>query len=218
VFRLTLNEQAVKVDNFSAMNAGLAKAPFTEKTISEIISHAASVVGVKLNYEDKTCSGGERLKRMLVESKQKSSECVTTENATKAKCAITISRSNLAYLQFCVAVHRIYYHQRFINSRWKLTRDNIESEEAEQKDALKYFEDWRIAALLYMNDDPSVTTRDRSRRFCLSPKTYKNMRFSVCGFVTYAKKRLSYNDSGLWYVPSMHSNTSALESRFSLAK
>jgi hypothetical protein len=175
VFRTTLNEQAVNLDNFSSMNASLAKAPFTEKTISEIMSHCAKVIRVKLNYEDKETLTGERLKKILAELKQKCEalEVVTTENATMAKCAITI-RSDIAYLEFCVAVHRVY-NQRFMNSSWKITLANIESEEAELKDALTYFEDWRVAASAYMKDeDNSVTTRARGR-FCLSPKTLKNM-------------------------------------------
>ena len=59
-----------------------------------------------------------------------------------------------------------------------------------------------------------VQGKDR-QRMCIASTTYKNLRFSVCGFITYAKKLLA---RGIDDIESGHSNTSALESRFSMAK
>ena len=54
------------------------------------------------------------------------------------------------------------------------------------------------------------------QRLYMASKTYKNMRFFICGFITYAKKMLV---RGIPRIPSGHSNTSALESpRCSMAK
>ena len=102
-----------------------------------------------------------------------------------------------------------------MNPMWKLSLLNIESEAVQLKDALSYFANWRISALNYKKDDVTIQNKQR-QRFFLSNKTYKNMKFSICGFMSYAKQKLENRE--ITYVPSGHSNTSALESRFSLAK
>ena len=125
--------------------------------------------------------------------------------------------SDLAAIEFCIAVHKIY-HQRFMNPTWILTVDNIASEELALRDALMYFGDWRTAMMDGTLAPPGggnvVQGKDR-QRMCIASTTYKNLRFSVCGFITYAKKLLA---RGIDDIESGHSNTSALESRFSMAK
>ena len=104
-----------------------------------------------------------------------------------------------------------------MNPRWKLRVDNIESEERSLKHSLSYFANWRKAvnSSEFLPHGEVLQARDRDRS-CIAATTYKNLRFAVCGFVTYAKKMIHSKE--VEEVRSGHSNTSALESRFSMVR
>ncbi len=78
---------------------------------------------------------------------------------------------------------------------------------------------WRAQTgfLLNKKDDKTIARKVRER-FFLSTQTYRNMKFAICGFVQYARDLLSHPSGKIAYVNSGHSNTSALESRFSIVK
>jgi hypothetical protein len=103
-----------------------------------------------------------------------------------------------------------------MNKRWKLTLKNINKEEEQLKDCLQFFEQWWLDTVEYRKDDGTISRQHREL-FFLSTQTYRNMKFSICGFVEYARDVLSHHPTIL-FVTSGHSNTSTLESRFSLAK
>ena len=85
------------------------------------------------------------------------------------------------------------------------------------KQSLAFFETWRLATIEYKADDVSITRKHRER-FFLSTQTYRNMKFGICGFFEYAHYILNHTSGRIRYVNSGHLNTSALESRFSIAK
>ena len=105
-----------------------------------------------------------------------------------------------------------------MNKSWKLFRGNIEAEEEQLQDCLQYFEQWRLGTAEYRSNDESITRKLRER-FFLSTQTYRNMKFAVCGFFQYSRVLLNHPSAQkVGFVPSGHSNTSALESRFSMVK
>ena len=198
------------------MNASLAKQPFTDKTLSEMLAHCMKVAVVeptdmkrfmdlKQTKAYSEAGSGEKLKLDLLEKLN------LLEDKHQAIA------SDLEYLKFAVTVvHRMYIQRFFMNSSWKLTLDTIAAEESEIRDCLQFFEKWREDTAEYKRDDVSISSRSRER-FFVSLQTYRNMNFAVCGFFEYARDVLN-NHPSIKYVTSGHSNTSALESRFSIAK
>ena len=178
--RTHLTNQAVYLDSFNTMRAGLAKAVFSDKSISEVLCHCADVLKVKLHWEAKSegIHTGERLHRLLVQLKN--------HRDTSSNYVVD---SEIAYLEFGIAVHRIY-NERLMNARWNLRNDNIDEEEKQIKDALGYFHEWRTAVSEYKKNDESIKLAQREKWF-ISLQTYWIMKFSVCGFVTNAKYKLS---------------------------
>ncbi len=215
-FQSTLSMQAVNLDSFSKMNASLAKQPFTSKTLGTIIKHCAISAGgnaedlilaAKSSDEYTKAGSGEKLLLQL--------QALQRVNLPEDKR--NVIQSDIAYLEVAVTVHRIY-NERFMNNAWGLTRKSIDSEEEQLKDCLQFLETWRQGTKEYQKDDESIRRQVRER-FFLSTKTYRNMKFAICGFVQYARHMLHALPSNkIQYVNSGHSNTSALESRFSIAK
>jgi len=209
--RSSLTPGSVDLDSFSKMNVSLAKQPFSEKTLSEMIDHCCTAIGIPrlILPRDQSIGSGERLKRMLKLMK-----------TTIAPFSIQRTRqiqSEVAYLEFGISVHRVYI-QRFMNRAWVLNKDNVDEEEAQLRDALQFFEEWRTNVAELQKDNVSVTRKERERLF-ISLKTYKNMKFGICGFFRYARDMLfNHPDAHIRYIPAGHSNTSALESRFSISK
>jgi hypothetical protein len=133
--RTTLTPGSVDLDSFSKINASLAKQPFSAKTLAEMLDHCCKVISSsRLNLPSEESKGsGERLKEMLDLLKSSSAEMSVQRKR--------LIRSEVAYLDFGIAVHRIFI-QRFMNGKWKLDANNIEEEEAHLRDAMQYFEDW----------------------------------------------------------------------------
>ena len=213
-FRTTLTAQAVDLDSYSKMNASLAKQPFTDKTLASIMSNCAEVVGDK------------KLKRRMVRVKS-TKRYKSAGSGDKLRIHLKFLQDlppekkkpiagDLAYLEFGVSVHSIYI-QRFMNKHWGISLQNIDAEEERVKECLMYFERWRLSTLEYKVDDVRITRKIRER-FFLSTQTYRNMKFGLCGFFQYAREILNHPSGRIKYVNSGHSNTSALESRFSIAK
>ena len=216
-FRTTLSKQSVHLDSFSKMNASLAKQPFTEKTLGEQLSHCAANIGTGATKNlaaikttssyNKEAKSGEKLRIQLLEIQRMD---------TPLDRQMVVA-SEIAYLEFAITVHRMYI-QRFMNKSWKLFRGNIEAEEEQLQDCLQYFERWRLGTAEYRSNDESITRKLRER-FFLSTQTYRNMKFAVCGFFQYSRVLLNHPSAQkVGFVPSGHSNTSALESRFSMVK
>jgi len=213
-FLTTLSAQAVELDSFSKMNASLAKQPFSDKTLSAILEYCRDIIGckrlekecfrIKKTMAYKSAGSGEKL-RMLLQ--------VLLDLPREKRIPIG---GDLAYLEFAVSVHCIYI-QRFMSTHWGLTLKTIAHEEEKVKESLMYFETWRLATIAYKAEDVSITRKHRER-FFLSTQTYRNMKFGLCGFFQYAQDVLHHPSGRIWYVNSGHSNTSALESRFSIAK
>ena len=216
-FRTTLSKQAVDLDSFSKMNASLAKQPFTEKTLAEQISHCASMIGVEAlkriaavkttdAYEKE--KSGEKLKIQL-------HEILLMDVPLETKNTVA---SELAYLEFAVTVHRLYI-QRFMNKFWKIRLVNIKAETEHLQECLRYFEQWRLGTEEYAERGNKSIARKLRERFFLSTQTYRNLKFAVCGFMEYSRLILTNPSAkGVDFVPAGHSNTSALESRFSMVK
>jgi hypothetical protein len=217
VFRTSLSNQSVDLDSFTKMNASLAKKPFTEQTLSSIIDNSIRIIGptavvkvalLKTSDEYQSLGSGEKL-RMILQEVQLLAKDLPERNFSDIA-------SDLSYLELAVTIHRIYI-QRLMNMDWGLTLSNIDAEVEQLKDCLQYFEYWQLGIAEYKKTDVSITRKNRERMF-ISTQTYRNMKFSICGFVEYARYMLSRYPESLPYVNAGHSNTSALESRFSVVK
>jgi hypothetical protein len=109
-FLSDLTTQSVHLDSYSTMNASLAKAPFTEKTIVAMMNKVAKNLGLPHKWKEAeenlavvNVRSGEGLQRKLDALRD-----VATNKGTNS------NNSTLASLAFCIAVHKIY-HQRFMN-------------------------------------------------------------------------------------------------------
>jgi hypothetical protein len=176
-FRTTLSNQSVNLELFSKMNASLAKQPFTAKTLSAILGHCSSVLGackkkrladLKATTKYKSANSGEHLKM----------ELMTFDRFNPPLDMLSIVASNLEYLKFAVSVHRIYI-QRFMNKRWKLTLENIDREEEQLKDCLRFFEQWRLDTAEYKNDDSTISRQHQERFFLFNTDLPKHEVFHL---------------------------------------
>ena len=129
--RTDLSKHCVFLDNFTIMNASYAKKCFSEKTIAEIISHVASVMKIKLNIGMSFKSMWHKFMyycNILKESKVDNTPIET--------------QSFIAILEYQISVYGIYI-ERFMNKKWMLNRDNILTEKAILKHAIRYFTEWK---------------------------------------------------------------------------
>ena len=86
-------------------------------------------------------------------------------------------KRHIAGLEYCVYVALIF-NERFMNSKCKLTWDNIDRMETEIKVCLDYFSEWRKATVSLKKDKE----HPKWEKYCLCQKTFNNLRIQVSGF------------------------------------
>jgi hypothetical protein len=103
-----------------------------------------------------------------------------------------------------------------MNKDWELSLENIDDEEREMKQVMRYYGDWMAEKANYRQK--FLNRNDKGWEKCLfADDTYRNIRIGVCGFFSYAREALNmnYGSERLQYVPALNSNQSNLEGFFS---
>lgn len=104
------------------------------------------------------------------------------------------------------------FNDFFLNSKVMITRDNIDAYEKMIKTFVgDFYDQW------YENIDPGAVRKDRLKHF-ISSITYKNLRLSMRGFFEYCRLALFKASNPTDFVLVSHSNSSSIESVFSLAR
>ena len=198
--RTTITKQTVSLDNFTMMNATYAKQPFTDKTISEVISFFSVQLFVKVNetqkYESKWHEYNTIINKMLPVLQSRNISTLT---------------SQFGLLQYQVAVFGIF-QERLLNKAWRLNHENIDNEEKVMKDIIAFFYDWRTEVLLN-NANHGVGTLIGEKSF-IARKIFQNLVSLVFGFIGYARCMLLDKDCNEFF-PSLHCNQSSIENLFS---
>ena len=110
-------------------------------------------------------------------------------------------------LEFQVAVYGIFV-ERLLHARWKLTRDNVTSEEVLLKTQFGFFFCWKIQNMI--DSKKLGCSRKDQTSFCIAKKTLYNLSRCIHGFIGYAKEIFKV-DLRCEYIPGLHSNQSSIE-------
>jgi len=122
------------------------------------------------------------------------------KNANNTLPGNSSTSTELATIEYCTHV-AIIFTETLMNSELSLSLDNFEKRKNLVQQSMKYFEEWK-----------QETDSAHNGRAFLSMITYSNLCICVSGFFEYARMVL---ESGMEYVPMLHSNTSTLEALFS---
>jgi hypothetical protein len=201
-----LKRQSVWPDKWSIMNVAHAKAPFTDKTIYEMVVNLAEGLGcldivknAKVDYQKEAQARADpTLKLEKIVQLLKSNIKTNTPIDFQQTCLV---------LEYTVATHSMFL-ARLMNSNWKLTLQNIDDEEIRMKEILQYFYNWK-----YTNAANLPEKEENGNTHFLSCLTYQNIRIGAAGFFHYARAVLQ-EGSGPRFVPASHSNQSSLEAEF----
>ena len=100
---------------------------FSDRTISEMIVHVALLLHFKVPICNEFSSQWHKYIFILNILKEGVNQCTPL-----------IIKSYLAILEYQITVYGIYI-ERFMNKKWRLTRDNLQSEKNVLKCILRYF-------------------------------------------------------------------------------
>jgi len=188
-------------DSWNKMNVSAAKAPFTQKTITEMMSVLAGDLGCSyLLILDKTAVD---FRDIYVDRLLILREYVERDGNISYK-------SRLATIEYLVHV-AIIFNETLLNSEVYFSQNNIDMHEKIIRRSMTFFEDWKREHSHAMSCCSSADRSEKNKEF-LSPITYGAIRQCVSGFFAYARLLLK---AGIAYVPALHSNTSSLEAWFS---
>jgi len=183
-----LTRMAVYPDSWSKMNA---KAPFTFNTITEMMTNLASKLG---------CVDDFVLNKISLDNCEiHLHHLMVLRNANTLR-GNNLTSMELATIEYCTHVGIIFI-ETLMNAELSLCRDNICQRENLVEQSMKYFEEWK-----------HETDEAHNQKAFLSMITFNDLRICVNGFFAYAHLVL---ESGIEFVPMLHSNTSILESLFS---
>ncbi len=190
-----LTRVAAFPDSWSKMNVSAAKSPFTFKTITEMMTNLACQL---------CCTD------QLVWDKPFVDNCdiylhrlEILRNANNMPKGNPSTSTELATIEYCTHV-AIIFIETLMNAKLSLSIDNIDKREELVQQSMKFFEDWK-----------QETDSAHNGKSFLSMITYSDLRICVSGFFAYAHLVL---ESGIEYVPMLHSNTSTLEALYSTVR
>jgi len=186
-----LTRAAVFPDSWSKMNVTAAKAPFTFKTITEMMTNLAWDLG---------CVDDFVFNKKLVDNCDIHLHHLSILKNANQLHGNNMTSAQLATIEYCMHVG-IIFNETLMNKELYLCADNIEKKERLLHQSLKYFEDWK-----------HETDSSGNSKFFISMITYSDLQICVCGFLAYAHMVLNM---GLAFVPMLHSNTSILKALFS---
>ena len=106
------------------------------------------------------------------------------------------------------------FNELFMEKHTNINRQNVVFIEHRLKFILLYFKKWDSKKVERKKDKETWSNKTWEQTF-LSAVTFYNLCHGICGFIEYAKYILENYDH-VMYIPFIHSNTSSLESHFSL--
>ena len=112
------------------MNATYAKTLLIDRNICEVISYISVQLNIKIPWE----------KRYISEWHTYSYLCTQLKTGVKASTKVNI-QSNLALLEYQICVYGLLV-ERLLNSKWKLTQENIFSDTSIMTNIIQYFTNW----------------------------------------------------------------------------
>ena len=133
---------------------------------------------------------------------------------TRQECSLEI-KSGIACLEFRAYAGALY-NETLMNSDLTFTHVNIKQMENRIKKILEYFSDW-FKCRDTRKKDPDKNKREMWEKSVMSPTTYYVMHLGALGYIEYCKYMLEKYPE-IKYIPTLHSNTSSLESHFSLMR
>jgi len=194
-----LTKTSVYPDGWNKMNVSAAKAPFSYETISDMMLNVATelqctdeIYMIDIGNMDIPTLYKSRLSVLLTYNKH-------FGNAVLA--------SKIRTIEYSMHI-AIIFNETLLNSKVFINQNTLLKHETNLCYSLQYFECWNKHCVSHKQTD----------NFLLQI-TYNNLCMTVCGFMTYA--RLVVEDNAFYphttiFVPALHSNTSTLESWFSL--
>jgi len=198
----SLTKSAVFPDGWNKMNVSSAKAPFSFNTISAMMMNVA----VDLKCSDEMFMTD--ITNHNIPTIYKTRLAILMQY--QQECGNVITASKICTVEYCIHV-AIIFNETLLNRNVYINSDNILKHKMNLCQSLKYFEDWKNSCSNTVNESNSF----------LPMITYNNLRIAVCGFMAYA--RMVVMDGVVQagtkiYIPALHSNTSTLESWFSLVR
>jgi hypothetical protein len=197
-----LRKASIEVDSYSTMCVSYAKAPFARETLLEQCLFLTDALTCSMQLKDLDLGNARRV----------------YENAIPLfRSKVTLQtdyriRSCLNTLEYSTVVGAIF-NDFFLNSKVMITRDNIDAHEAMIKTFVDDFYDRWYASIQH-----SGAVRKDQLKYFISSITYKNLRSSVRGFFEYCRLVLFKSSNSPAFVLVSHSNSSSIESVFSLAR
>ena len=200
-----LDKNSVYPNAWNKMSVGHSLCPFSEKTINEQFTHLGSLLGVSNDmYFKGTFTENTDLSAMYKKRLATLRNTINLKGENLDDGSIKVKFAGLEYSCHIAVI----FNEHFMNKEKSLTLENIDACEAEIKDSLKYFSDWRKACILNKSKDKEW------EKACISAVTFNNLRIQAVGFFSFARRILKL-DTIIWNVPFLYSNQSSLESHFS---
>ncbi len=196
-----LRKAYIEVDSYSTMCVSYAKAPFARETLLEQCLFLAKALICSTELKDLDLGNAQQVYENAIPLFRRK---VTPQTGYHI-------RSCLNTLEYSSVVGAIF-NDFFLNSKVMITRDNIDAYEAMIKTFVgDFYDQW------FDSIDPCVLRKDRLKYF-ISSITFKNLRLSMRGFFEYCRLALFNSSNPSDFVLASHSNSSLIESVFSLAR
>jgi hypothetical protein len=213
-----LTPAALYLDGWAKMNVSLAKAPFHQITLDEGLLHVCTMARIEIPrgeaelYENNpNCFRPVMFKGapgpllgMFTARLEKEKEAIM-DKKDRIGNAYQGIMSNIALLEYPTAIHDIFV-EAFMNRDMHLCKENISGFKTFLRRKLQYFKSWYNAMKKTKGRGASLTF--------ISSRTWLNLRYTVCGFITFAEHVLANYNQDI-YIPMLLSNTSFLEALFS---
>ncbi|KAI2499323.1 hypothetical protein MHU86_15167 [Fragilaria crotonensis] len=196
-----LRQASVDVDSYSTMCVSYAKAPSARETLIEQCLFLANSLMCSNKMKELDLGNAQKIYRNAIPIFR---SMVTPHTPYHIRSAL----NTLEYTSVVGAI----FNDFFLNREVTITKDNIDAHEAMIKTFVdEFYDKW------YENLDVGLTKKDRSKHF-VSSITYKNLRMSVRGFFEYCRLALFKSSNPPDFILVSHSNSSSIESVFSLAR
>ena len=212
-YRLTdMTMDTVYPDSWNKMRVGVAKSTFSRKTLSE---------GMDFFSREMDCLDT-ILKLEVTQEELAEGWCLTLKRCYKLK-EISMTQENVSLMVKAGVADIMYrshvaeiFNELFMNKHTNINHQNVASIKRRLKLILLYFKKWNSKKEERKKDKDTWSKKTWEQSF-LSPVTFYNLCHGICGFIEYAKYILENYDH-VMYIPFIHSNTSSLESHFSLMR
>ena len=207
-----LSESAVFPDSWNKMRVTHAKAVFSEKTLTEEMTHYSTLLKCEDHVINYKLTGKEISIGMTLSTKR---ACILECKAHEIENVPLNIKSGIACLMYRAHVGALF-NELLMDKHVRINRSNVGLMEKKIMHALDYMTQWYSCREIRRNDN----NKEKSKMWeksVLSCTTYDILFLGSLGFIQYCKYMLDKYPN-IHFIAVLFSNTSSIESHFSLMR